>query len=140
MSPDRQLRGAHNYRLNRGLNRLHRLHGLLPRCSIGSDNADTVSDHSASRKNTETGYARDGTGKSSLVHLAPVGRYVYSTWDNKIPQAPAGRHVCRIRWMPDKLVVEYGNSTYRLPSNLGKIIAQLSYRTDKKVLNRCGNY
>ena len=107
MFPYKQLRGAHNYCLNCGLNRWHRLHGLLPQCSIGSNNVDTVSDHSASRKNTETGDVRNGTGKSSLVHLAPAGRNVYSTWDNKIPQAPAGRHVCRIGWMHDKLVVEY---------------------------------
>ena len=53
--------------------------------------------------------------------------------------APAGRHVCRIGWMHDKLVVEYGNSTYRLPSNLGKIIAYFPYRTDKKALNTHGN-
>ena len=32
---------------------------------------------------------------SSLVHLAPEGRQVYSTQDKQITQAPAGRQVYR---------------------------------------------
>ena len=45
------------------------------------------------RENPDTRDPRNGMGKGSLVHSAPVGRYVYTTQDNKIPQAPAGRHM-----------------------------------------------
>ncbi len=131
MFPYRQLRGAHNYCPDKiGMTQIARI--ITPmqhrfqqrRYRVRSFClAEKYRDGRCSPIDRNRRDRRNGTGKSSLVHLAPAGRYVYSTWDNKIPQAPAGRHVCRIGWMHDKLVVEYENSTYRLPSNLGKIIA-----------------